>query len=201
MNTVHHSSPAKKTGRGRAMSDISMRQFGDLTALRPVGRVDSRGSALWLCRCVCGKELELSYNKIMYTHQVSCGCRKRAHEQKLSTYLTHVAGTSVEMLRSKKLPSDNTSGCKGVYWIRGKWVAKIVFQKKAWYLGTFDDHEEAVRARREAEAVLFDGVSDHYARWKARAEEDPRWGKENPVEIRVEQREDKTLAVRCLPAL
>ena len=200
---VHSADPGtgQKSGRkrGRAMTDITGQRFGRLTAVHPLGRTDRRGSVLWLCRCDCGQELELSYNIIMYTNQKSCGCQRREHEQKLNTYLTHVAGTSVEMLRSKKIPTDNTTGCRGVYWIRGKYVAKIVFQKKAYYLGTFDDMEEAVHARREAEAVLFDGAADHYARWKQRAETDPQWGQENPVSITVEQKQDKTLDVRFYP--
>ena len=199
MNTAPENFSAKKPGRGRSRTDITGCRFGRLTALRPLGRVDGRGSALWLCRCDCGTELELSYNNILYTNQVSCGCQRREHEQRLSTYLTHVAGTSVDMLRSKKVPTDNTSGHKGVYWIRGKWVAKIVFQKKAFYLGTFDNLEEAAAARREAEEVLFDGVSAHYARWKARTEADPQWGEANPVRVTVEQNQDKSLNVRCFP--
>ena len=196
---VHSADPGRGRKRGRAMTDITGQRFGRLTALHPLGRTDSRGSVLWLCRCDCGQELELSYNIIMYTNQKSCGCQRREHEQKLNTYLTHVAGTSVDMLRSKKIPTDNTTGCRGVYWIRGKYVAKIVFQKKAYYLGAFDDMEQAVHARREAEAVLFDGVADYYARWKQRAEADPRWGQENPMAITVEQKQDKTLDVRFYP--
>lgn len=34
------------------------------------------------------------------------------------------------MLKSKKIPTDNTTGYKGVYLIRGKYVAKIVFQNE-----------------------------------------------------------------------
>ena len=49
-----------------------------------------------------------------------------------------MAGTSVAILKSKKVPTDNISGYKGVYFIRGKYVAKIVFQKKAYYLGAYD---------------------------------------------------------------
>ena len=169
--------------------------------LTVAGKSEKRknGYVVWTCRCDCGRELELSYNNIMYTNQVSCGCQRREHELRLNSYLTHVAGTSVEMLRSKKVPTDNTSGHKGVYWIRGKWVAKIVFRKKAFYLGTYDDIAEAVQARREAEAALFDAVADHYARWKARAESDPGWGEANPVEVTVEQLQDKSLNVRCYP--
>lgn len=199
MNTAPQKMPGEKTGRGRARKDITGQRFGRLTALHPLDRVDSRGSALWLCRCDCGAELELSYNNILYTNQVSCGCQRREHEQKLNTYLIHVAGTSMDMLRSKKIPSDNTSGHKGVYWIRGKWVAKIVFQKKAFYLGSFDALEDAAAARREAEAALFDGVAAHYARWKARADRDPAWAEANPVRVTVEQREDKSMNVRCFP--
>ena len=199
MNTARKLTTGEKPRRGRARTDITGRRIGRLTVLEPVARTDSRGSALWLCRCDCGRELELSYNNIMYTNQVSCGCQRREHELRLNSYLTHVAGTSVEMLRSKKVPTDNTSGHKGVYWIRGKWVAKIVFRKKAFYLGTYDDIAEAVQARREAEAALFDAVADHYARWKARAESDPGWGEANPVEVTVEQLQDKSLNVRCYP--
>lgn len=59
----------------------------------------------------------------------SCGCQKKEHDKSLQSFLTHVAGTSVDALKSKKVPTDNTTGYKGVYLIRGKYVAKIVFQK------------------------------------------------------------------------
>ena len=187
--------------RGRAITDIAGHRFGRLTVVSSLECTDSRGSALWRCRCDCGAELSLSYNSIMYSNQKSCGCQKREHEQRLNTYLTHVAGTSVEMLRSKKVPTDNTTGYRGVYWIRGKYVAKIVFQKKAYYLGSFDEIDKAAQARQEAELTLFDGAADHYAQWKARAEADPQWGALNPVQITVEQREDRTLDVRFYPEL
>lgn len=171
-----------------------------LTALHPTGQCDSKGSLIWHCRCDCGNEVDVSYNSLMYTNQKSCGCLKREHEQKLNTYLTHVAGTSVDILKSKKVPTDNTTGYKGVYWIRGKYVAKIVFQKKAYYLGTYDDIEEAAEARKEAEEVLFDGVAEYYAKWKTRANQDPQWAKENPVQIIVTQHDGK-LAVTLLPKI
>lgn len=107
---------------------------------------------------------------LKYTKTKSCGCQKKEHDQKLKTFLTHVAGTSVDMLKSKKIPADNTSGYKGVYIIRGKYVAKIVFQNKAYYLGTYDDIQDAVIARKEAEEVLFDRVAEHYQKWKCCAE-------------------------------
>lgn len=151
--------------------------------------------------CKCGNEVDVSYKSLMYTNQKSCGCLKREHEQKLNTYLTHVAGTSVDTLKSKKVPTGNTTGYKGVYWIRGKYVAKIVFQKKAYYLGIYDDIEEATEARKEAEEVLFDCVAEYYAKWKTRADQDPQWAKENPVQIFVNPNDDKRLSVCFLPLM
>jgi len=105
------------------------------------------------------------------------------------------------MLKSKKVPTDNTTGYKGVYFIRGKYVAKIVFQKKQYFLGTYENIEEAAEARREAEEVLFDGVAEHYRKWKERADTDPDWAQENAVEVIVKQTDDKRLSVTLLPAL
>lgn len=72
----------------------------------------------------------------------------------------------MDVLKSKKVPTDNTTGYKGVYLIRGKYVAKIVFQKKQYFLGTYENIEDAAEARREAEEVLFDGSAKHYRKQK-----------------------------------
>lgn len=72
----------------------------------------------------------------------------------------------MDALKSRKVPTDNTTGYKGVYLIRGKYVAKIVFQKKQYFLGTYENIEDAAEARREAEEVLFDGSAKHYRKQK-----------------------------------
>ena len=105
------------------------------------------------------------------------------------------------MLKSKKVPTDNTTGYKGVYLIKGKYVAKIVFQKKQYFLGTYDDIADAAQARKEAEEVLFDGVAAHYEAWKQKADLDPAWAEENPVQIFVTQNSDKRLSLTLLPDL
>lgn len=89
------------------------------------------------------------------------------------------------MVRSRKIPADNTSGYKGVYKIRGKYTAKIVFQKKQYHLGSYETAEEAARARQEAEKILFGGTAAYYEKWKKRADEDPAWAEANPVRIHV----------------
>ena len=107
----------------------------------------------------------------------------------------------MDILKSKKVPTDNISGYKGVYFIRGKYVAKIVFQKKAYYLGAYDKIEEAADARKQAEAILFDGVAKHYALWKSIAERNPVWAEANPLQVSVLQNEDKGISVTFLPEL
>ena len=181
--------------------DIRGRKFGRLTALAPTGKADARGSMLWYCRCDCGREVTVSRNRLMYTSQQSCGCQKREHDAVLHTFLTHLDGTSLNLLKSKKRPAGNTTGCRGVYLIRGSYTAKIVFQKKAWYLGSFPTLPEAAAARKAAEEVLFDRAVSHYEAWLQRAKTDPGWALENPVQVRVTQNANKTLSVTLLPKL
>ncbi len=182
---THCSSPVHERGYG--FVDITGQKYGRLTALFPTEKRDSKGFVIWHCRCDCGNEVDVSYNSLMYTHLQSCGCKKKEHDQELGGYLTHVAGTSVDILKSKKIPTNNTTGTKGVYFIRGKYVAKIVLQKKAYYLGTYFTLEEAAEARRKGEELLHTGTAEYYARWKALADADPVWAEENPISIRVER--------------
>lgn len=190
-----------KTKKNYAFADITGQRFGRLTAQFPTEKRDDKGSVIWHCRCDCGNEVEVCYNSLMYANQVSCGCKKREHDEKLKTYLTHVAGTSVEMLLSEKTPVNNTSGHKGVYRIRGKYVAKIVFQKKQYFLGTYGELEDAAAARKAAEQLLFRDTVDFYARWKEKAEQDPAWASDNPIGIQVTRDAEGKLAVSFTPSL
>lgn len=189
-----------KTVKNYAFTDITGQQFGRLTALHPTEKRSHGGSVVWHCRCSCGKEIDGSYNDLVYANLLSCGCQKKEHDQKLHSFLVHVDGTSVDMLKSKKLPSDNTTGYKGVYLYRGKYIAKIVFQKKQYFLGTYERIEDAAAARKEAEEILFDGVAEHYRKWKAYADQDPQWAKEHPISISVD-RSNGGISVTMLPDL
>jgi len=183
----------------RAPVDIQGRRFGRLTALHPTDRRDAKGYVLWHCRCDCGNETDISYNNLMYTAIVSCGCRKAEHSATLREHLTWVSDTNVNILSSKKTPKNNTTGYKGVYFVRGKYLAKIHFQKKQYYLGAFDNISDAVRARRDAEAQLFDQTAEFYEKWKQKAKTSPQWAAENPINIQVHQNEDHSFSVLYYP--
>lgn len=179
--------------------DITGQKFERLTALYPLEERDAKGAVMWHCKCECGNEVDYSYNILMYSNIRSCGCWKRERESKLGDLIARVDGTSIDMIKSKKLPADNTSGVKGVYFQKGKWIAKIVFQQKQYHLGQYDSIEEAAQARKEAEELLFDGAAAHYEHWKAKAAADPEWAVQNPVQIFVSKKNTSELDVAFLP--
>lgn len=190
-----------KTDKAYYSINITGRKFGYLTALYATDKRSNNGSVIWHCRCDCGNEIDVSYNELVYTSSKSCGCKKEEHDAKLHTFLTHIDGTSLEMIRSKKVPKNNTTGTRGVYCVKGKWLAKIVFQHKQYHLGKFDTEEEAKAARQEAEVLLFDRVVAHYSRWQTKANDNPEWANTHPIRILVNKKNTGGLEVVCLPIL
>lgn len=188
-----------KTKRGQTI-DISGKKFNRLTALYPLDTRDGKGSVIWHCHCDCGNEIDLSYNLLVYCNTQSCGCKKKEHDKMMQSFLTHVDGTSLDMIKSKKVPTDNTTGYKGVYRVRNKYIAKIVFQKKQYQLGTYASIEEAAEVRRKAEMALYDEVVDYYTLYRDKANADPGWEKENPIRINVKKNENE-LRVYIEPSL
>lgn len=185
--------------RGSA-KDISGQQFGRLTALYPTEQRDARGYVIWHCVCSCGREIDITYNALCYGNLRSCGCQREEKCQLLHTHLTQVGGTSMNLLKSTKIPKNNTTGVKGVYYIRGKYVAKIVFQKKQYILGSFEKIQDAAATRKRGEDFLRDEVLGYYEQWQKQAEQDPSWAKENPIRIHVEKVEGD-FRVEMLPSL
>lgn len=137
----------------RKKLDLVGQQFGKLTVLSPAENIGSRTA--WLCQCDCGKETVVKADRLRSRHTISCGC---VHEESIGTRLTYIDGTCVEMLRAKKVRKNNTSGVTGVEWKekRGVWRASICFQGERRYLGSYRRFEDAVEARKEAEARLHD---------------------------------------------
>ena len=175
----------RKDLRRYAYVDITSHKFGRLTALYPTAERDAHGGVVWRCRCDCGNELNVPYNWLVYDNIVSCGCQKREHDQKLNQLLERVDGTSINHLRSQKIPSNNTTGVKGVYRSKGKYIGKIVFQKKQYLLGTYKTLEEAAAARRRADELISGQAVLIYEKWKRRADESPEWGAMHPIHFSV----------------
>jgi hypothetical protein len=182
--------------------DITGQKFKMLTALYPIEKTDNKiRGAVWHCRCDCGNEVDISHTKLVCSSVVSCGCRRKEHSEKLREAKTYIAGTSLEALKSQTLSTRNTTGYKGVYFIRGRYTAKIVFRSKSYYLGSYSTPEEASKARKEAEAILFDGTAKYIERWQKRAEADPEWANANPISIQVGRDSTGALRVSYSPPL
>ena len=143
-------------GHSTKKLDLTGQRYGELTVLRPADNVGGRTA--WLCRCSCGKETVVKTCHLRNGHTKSCGCKNAAGNPRAALGLTYIDGTCVEMLRAKTLRKNNTSGVTGVEWWSAKqrWRASICFKGKRYYLGSYIQFEDAVRARKEAEERLHD---------------------------------------------
>lgn len=168
--------------------DLTGRRFDRVLALYPVRGARKGSSAVWHCRCDCGKEFETNAYSLLSGLTRSCGCLVKETGEKLHTYLHLTDGTCVERLVSTQSNfRNNTSGFRGVYPIkRGIYRAVIQFQKKRYDLGCYKNFNEAVRARLEAEDSLHAGFVRAYRNYQAKADGDPQWAIENPFFYYVE---------------
>lgn len=70
--------------------------------------------------------------------------------------------TRRENSKNRSLRSDNQTGAVGISRRRGKWLARIQADDRAITLGTFGTLQEAIRARKEAEALY--GYHENHGR-------------------------------------
>ena len=148
-------------------NSLAGQRFGNLVAVEATsGR--KNGYTIWRCVCDCGNETTVCQSNLKNGHTISCGCQNKLYEAR-----TMVEGTCVEILRSavekKTLPSNNSSGVRGVYKSKrtGRWCAQITFKGKTKYLGSFETLQEARKARERGEEIFeefleeFDSISDN----------------------------------------
>lgn len=166
--------------------DIKGQRFGRLEAIAPTSNRDKKFSIFWNCVCDCGKEVEVTADRLLYGNYRSCGCLKRENQKTIFAKLHMVDGTCVEWLEKRKYRSDNTSGFRGVYQMKnGSYRVSIGFKGERFHVGTFKSYREAVDARIEVERLLHDGFVKAYYIWKQKAELEPAWKENNPFVYNV----------------
>ena len=173
-----HSVP--KASRGSAR-DLTGQRFEHLVVLYPLDPSNRTTTALWRCRCDCGNEVNVTYHALTRGNNKSCGCLKKKYQALVHDRLHLIDGTCVEWLVGRKSRVDNASGFRGVFKKKnGKYLASIGFKKKVYYLGTFDDYDEAVAERLVWESLIHDGFVRARSHWVSMAAEDPEWARHNP---------------------
>lgn len=143
------------------LKDFVGKRFGRLTVIEYAGK--QNGMNYWKCRCDCGNEVKVGQTRLQSGKTKSCGClRTDAYTRNIKL----VGGTSVAALEASQhqLRSTNTSGYTGVYWNNscGKWYARIGFCGKSYYLGSYKDKDDAIKARKSGEEVHENFIDWYY---------------------------------------
>lgn len=172
---------------GRRPRDLSGQKFGLLTAVYPTERRDHRGSVYWHCVCECGNEIDVAAGALLDGNNRSCGCLKDKNQKQIAQRRHLVDGTCVEVLEKRKKRRDNESGFRGVFYLKNsnRYRVDIGFKGKRYYVGLFDDYDEAVQARLEAENLIHNSFINIWKEWNQKDQEDPQWGKKHPLVFNV----------------
>ena len=172
---------------GRKAADLREQKFGKLTAKYPLEKRDNRGSIYWHCVCDCGNETDVTAAALMHGNSHSCGCLQRKNRKEIPMRRHLIDGTCVEVLEKRKSRKDNASGFRGVFQLKNcnRYRVDIGFKGKRYYVGLFDNYDEAVQARLAAENLIHNGFIKRWKEWNQKEQENPEWGKEHPLVFEV----------------
>lgn len=126
----------------------------------------------WICKCDCGNIVSVLDFYLIHGKTKSCGCyradRARKHLESIRDITNKankelsIDGTRISALK-QKVNANSKTGFKGISKIKdGKYIARIKFRGKDIHLGTYDDIEEAKKARKKAEEMYFKPILDAY---------------------------------------
>ena len=149
--------------------DITGNKYGRLVAIKPL---EIKGTnTVWLCQCECGNMHKVAIDLLNSGKTKSCGCLHKETASELGKNTSSdlnsknvVESTNINNITRQTLLRNNKSGITGVYWdkSRNKWMAQIEFQKKHYNLGRYSNIDDAIKARKEAEKMLFGEFLEWY---------------------------------------
>lgn len=137
------------------------RRFGKLEV---IGRSEKRGSRgartvpLWECRCECGAICYKAIDTLTNPELGMCNdCVGKYATEKMREKAGFVDGTQISRIKSDKPIATNTSGVRGVYYDKKtkKWRARLKFKGKLMNFGTYENFDDAVKARKRAEEEYY----------------------------------------------
>lgn len=149
--------------------NLTGRRFGRLVVKGWIP--DEKKGVIWECQCDCGGSCFAQGSLLKRGNVISCGCFSKETAKIIGNAARAnsgaVEGTNVKLIQGAmdgKMYATNTSGIRGVGLDRktGKWTASISFKNKTYYLGSFDDKNDAAKVRKRAEDVMFGEFLDYY---------------------------------------
>lgn len=153
--------------------DLTGKRFGRLVVVKKSENRTKKGRLLWECKCDCGNTTDVAGMSLKNEHTVSCGCYRREVLKKrdapqLVESLEKISwreGTALLNLTSG-IPSNNTSGVRGVSWNkkRGTWIAHMQFKGETVLREEFTNKQDAIDARKEAEEKYFKPILEKYGK-------------------------------------
>ena len=165
---------ASSCGCSKYSDDLTGKRFGRLVTVERLFNYQGGGGTSYRCVCDCGNEVVVSRQVLQSGHTTSCGCYHR--EQvielvKLANISNGITEYEIDLNRIRnavegKPRSNSTTGVTGVSWATRdqKYIANIALKKKKYYLGGFKDFEDAVKARKKAEQLLYGDCLEEIAR-------------------------------------
>jgi hypothetical protein len=149
------------------LKDLRGEHFTRLGVLRRMDENAMNGNARWLCRCECGNLTVADGTQLRSGTKKSCGCLRRDLSKTVfmsNDKITSHIGRFDQLVNEDGIPYSslvrnrrNHTGVIGVSYDKKseKWFARLMHNHHYVLLKSFDTIEEAVEARKLAEAKYF----------------------------------------------
>lgn len=138
--------------------DLTGQKFGNLNVIKPTTKRNISHRVIWLCECECGNQTEVSADHLKSGNTKSCGCigKDSSIKNLQNTLYDGTRPCTLKSIYEGKRPIHNKTGYIGITQQKNdKYVASIRFRKKLIYLGTYENIEDAIDARKKAEIKYF----------------------------------------------
>lgn len=145
--------------RGYNIDDYVGKQFNHLTLLKNLNKLDKNNSKLALFKCDCGNIKELVFTQVLNGEITSCSCRNKGKNSNLT--LESVRDKKIEFYKNKT-QKNNKTGHTGISYINDKYRVRIQIKHKSKHIGYFDNLEDAIKARKDAEEKYFKPILEKY---------------------------------------
>jgi len=133
------------------IESLTGKKFNKLTVIKK--HRTKRQRRFWLCRCDCGGEKIVSTTGLTQGYVKSCGC-----------YIVEIGkinsakGVITKKIKDAANKNNISSGVKNVHWDKNKWKVVIIHNKKTYYLGRYDNIEEAKNMAENFKQSIFNDI-------------------------------------------